>query len=216
MRAAGGSMGYVEALMGKNEQIVIKTRQHWMVLASAFVTNLVLALVIIIVAVVLVFTGIAALLGLVALLLLIIPAALLIHAYLRWWNEEYLVTNRRVIQAEGVFNKRVIDSSLEKVNDVVLNQSFFGRLLDYGDIEILTASEIGVNKLHTIASPVQFKTEMLNQKEALGSDEHFGGHGPIGQGDIPSMIAELDELRKQGVLTEEEFQQKKAQLLSKM
>ncbi len=209
-------MGYVETLMGKNEQIVIKTRQHWRVLAGAFVANLILAFIIIVIAVALIVTGIAALLGMVALLLLVVPAALFIHAFLDWWNEEYLVTNRRVVQAEGVFNKRVIDSSLEKVNDVVLNQSFFGRLLDYGDIEILTASEIGVNKLHTIASPVKFKTEMLNQKEALGSDEHFGGHGPIGQADIPTMISELEELRKQGVLSEAEFQQKKQQLLSKM
>jgi uncharacterized membrane protein YdbT with pleckstrin-like domain len=213
-------MGYIESLMGKNEEIVIKTRQHWRVLAGSIIGNLLMALIIIVIGVGLVTIGVAGLvaapLGILALILLVIPAALFIHDFLDWWNEEYLVTNRRVIQSEGVVNKHVIDSSLEKVNDVVLNQSFLGRLLDYGDIEILTASEIGVNKLHTIAGPVRFKTEMLNQKEALGTDEHFGAHGAIGQGDIPTMIAELDELRKQGVLTEAEFQQKKAQLLSKM
>lgn len=209
-------MGYVETLVGKNEKIVIKTRQHWMVMAGSIVSNLFFALIISVIGVALAATGIAAPFGLLVLVLLVIPAALFIRDYLDWWNEEYIITNRRVVQVEGVVNKRVIDSSLEKVNDVVLNQSFLGRMLDYGDIEILTASEIGVNKLHTIARPVKFKIEMLNQKEALGTDEHFGGHGPIGQGDVPSMIAELDELRKQGVLTEEEFQQKKAQLLSKM
>ncbi len=209
-------MGYVESLLGKNETIVIKTRRHWMVLVGSIVGNVFFALIIIAIAVILVATGIASPLGAGALILLLLPAALFIRDYLDWWNEEYLVTNRRVVQAEGTVNKHVIDSSLEKVNDVVLNQSFFGRMFDYGDIEIMTASEIGVNKLRTIAHPVKFKTEMLNQKEAMGTDEHFGGHGPIGQGDIPTMIAELDALRKQGVLTEEEFQQKKAQLLSKM
>jgi uncharacterized membrane protein YdbT with pleckstrin-like domain len=213
-------MGYVETLMGKNERIVIKTRQHWMVLAGSIVGNLMMALVIIVIAVGLIISGVAAPIALpltlLGLILLLIPAWLFIRDYLAWWNEEYMITNRRVVQAEGVMNKRVIDSSLEKVNDVVLNQSFMGRVLDYGDVEILTASEIGVNKLHMIAHPVAFKTEMLNQKEALGSDEHFGSHGVIGQGDVPSMIAELDELRKQGVLTEAEFQEKKSQLLSKM
>ncbi len=209
-------MGYVESLLGKNETIVIKTRRHWMVLVGSIVGNVFFALIIIAIAVGLWITGIAAPVGGLLLTLLLIPAALFIRDYLDWWNEEYLVTNRRVVQAEGTVNKHVIDSSLEKVNDVVLNQSFFGRMFDYGDIEIMTASEIGVNKLHTIASPIKFKTEMLNQKEAMGANEHFGGHGPIGQGDIPTMIAELDALRKQGVLTEEEFQQKKAQLLSKM
>ncbi len=212
-------MGYVETLMGKNEKIVIRTRRHWMVLAGSIIANALMALFVIIVGVGLVVSGAAKAVALplacLALVLLLIPAALFMRDFLAWWNEEYLITTRRVVQAEGVINKHVIDSSLEKVNDVVLNQSFLGRLFDYGDMEILTASEIGVNKLHQIAHPVKFKTDMLNQKEALGDDEHFGSHGG-GEGDIPSVIAELDELRKQGVLTEEEFQQKKAALLARM
>ena len=59
-----------------------------------------------------------------------------------------------------------MDSSLEKVNDVVMDQNFWGRIWGYGDIEIMTASEIGVNKLHMLANPVRFKTTMLDQKEA--------------------------------------------------
>ena len=208
-------MGYIESLMGKNEKIVIRTRRHWMVLVGSIVGNALIALVIIVISVGLVVSRIGAALGLLALALLVVPAAFFIRDFLAWWNEEYLITTRRVVQAEGVINKHVIDSSLEKVNDVVLSQSFVGRLLDYGDIEILTASEMGVNKLHQIAGPVKFKTDMLNQKEALGDDEHFGSHGAA-EGDIPAVIAELDELRKQGVLTEEEFQQKKAALLARM
>jgi uncharacterized membrane protein YdbT with pleckstrin-like domain len=209
-------MGYVEELMGKNEKIVIRTRRHWMVMVGSFVSNLVLAVVIIAVAVGAVFVRVPLPIPPLIALLLVVPLALFLRDYLFWWNEEYLITNRRVVQADGVINKHVIDSSLEKVNDVVLSQSVLGRLFDYGDVEILTASEIGVNKLEKIARPVKFKTEMLNQKEALGSDEHFGRGPAVGSGDIPTMIAELDELRKQGVLTEAEFEQKKQQLLSKM
>lgn len=208
-------MGYVEGLLGANEQIVVKTRQHWLVLASSFLTNLVFALIIIIVsAAATIFGGVVlGPLPLLLLVLLILPFLAFLRVFLEWWNEEYIVTNRRVIQVEGVINKHVIDSSLEKVNDVVLDQSYMGRLLNYGNVEILTASEIGVNKLHRIGDPVKFKTEMLNQKEALGTDEHFGAKH---EHDVPALIAELDELRKQGVLTEDEFQAKKAQLLAKM
>ncbi len=208
-------MGYVEGLLGSNEKMVVKTRQHWLVLASSFLSNLIFAAIIVAVAVVATLFAGPALgpLPLLLLLLLIFPVIAFLRVFLEWWNEEYIVTNRRVIQVEGVVNKHVIDSSLEKVNDVVLDQSYVGRLLDYGNVEILTASEIGVNKLERIASPIKFKTEMLNQKEALGMDEHFTGHR---EHDVPALIAELDELRKQGVLTEEEFQAKKAQLLAKM
>jgi hypothetical protein len=209
-------MGYVEALLAANEKIVVRTRKHWSVLARTFLGNLIVAVAILVLAALI--AAFAPLFSPLVLLLLVFPIGLFIRDFLDWWNEEYLVTNRRVIQSEGLINKHVIDSSLEKVNDVVLNQSFLGRLLDYGDIEILTASEIGVNKLHKLSSPVTFKTEMINQKAALGSDENFGPRtSRLGEGhDIPDMIADLDELRKQGVLTEEEFQQKKAQLLAKM
>lgn len=207
-------MGYVEGLLGKNERIVIKTRQHWMVLAKSFLGNFVFGLVIVIGAVALTAFGFPV--GLALLVVILLPAILFLRDYLIWWNEEYLVTTRRVMHAEGVINKHVIDSSLEKVNDVVLDQSYFGRLFDYGDIEILTGSEIGVNKLHRIAQPVKFKTEMLNQKEAMGHGEF--SPAPIGDRpeDIPDLIAELDQLRQRGVLTEAEFQRKKAELLAKM
>ncbi len=204
-------MGYVETLLAENEEIVVKTRQHWMVLAKSMIINVVFVVLIVALALVTFSFG-----GLLATVLFIVPVAAFSRDYLQWWYEEYIITNRRVIQSEGVINKHVIDSALEKVNDVVLDQSFLGRMLDYGDIEILTASEGGVNRLHKISSPVRFKTEMLNQIEHRGMGEHPGSHGHEGLPDIPTLIAELAELHKQGVLTEEEFQQKKTQLLSKL
>ncbi|MDE3090164.1 MAG: PH domain-containing protein, partial [Chloroflexota bacterium] len=124
-------MGYIEGLLAKNEVIVVKTRQHWMVLAGSIVANLILAIIIFAIVAALILTGIGVAIAPFALLLLLVPIFLFLRDYLNWWNEEYLVTNRRIIQAEGVINKHVIDSSLEKVNDVVLNQSFLGRLFDY-------------------------------------------------------------------------------------
>ena len=42
---------------------------------------------------------------------------------LRFINQEYVLTNRRVLQVEGVLNRSATDSSLEKINDAVLSQS---------------------------------------------------------------------------------------------
>jgi len=208
-------MGYVETLMADNEKIVVKTRQHWMVLAKSMLVNLLFLAAIAVLAAVAAMSPLGPT-GLLATVLFVIPIFAFCRDYLEWWNEEFIVTNRRVIQAEGIFNKHVKDSSLEKVNDVVLDQSFLGRILDYGNIEILTASEGGVNDLHHIIAPVKFKTEMLNQKEGMSMDEHMGPRGQGGTPNIPALIAELDKLRQQNVLTEAEFQQKKAELLSKM
>lgn len=205
-------MGYVEALLAENEQIIVRTRQHWMVWARSLIANSILLALI--VALALVAAGVLGLVGLLATILFIVPVTAFTRDFMNWWNEEYLVTNRRVIQSEGVINKHVIDSSLEKINDVVLKQSLFGRLFDYGDIEILTASEYGVNRLRRIVSPIKFKTEMLNQKGNYAPEDRRASQG--GQGDIPKLIAELDRLRKQGALTDAEFQDKKTRLLSKL
>jgi uncharacterized membrane protein YdbT with pleckstrin-like domain len=144
--------------------------------------------------------------------LLLIPIVSMIHDVLVYIHHEYIVTNRRVIQISGILNKRVIDSSLEKVNDVKMAQSAFGRIFNFGDVEILTASELGVNLFRRIENPVQFKTAMLNAKARLESGENWDALAPAASDNVPTLLAQLATLRQQGVLTDEEFQQKKAQL----
>lgn len=208
---------YIQSLMGEAEKMLLVTRQHWFVL---FRTIVIECLIIVI----LVSVGIAAsvafppavfLAPVIGLLLALIPAVGMLRDILIWYNRQYIVTNRRVIQVSGVINKNVVDSSLEKVNDVKMSQSFFGRIFDYGDIEILTASELGVNQFQRIGDPVHFKTAMLNSKEKLGFDD-IAVHTIQPADDIPTLIARLDELRKQGIVSEEEFQAKKTELLAKM
>jgi hypothetical protein len=103
------------------------------------------------------------------------------------------------------------------VNDIKMDQSAFGRMFGYGDIEILTASELGVNLFKKIDNPVKFKSALINAKEYL---EHAPAPEvtplPENKTDIPAMISKLADLRTQGVLTEDEFQQKKSELLSKL
>lgn len=210
-------MGYIEGLLAANEEIAIRSRQHWIGLARLFLTNLIFLVVLVALAL---FSGLvvperlrAVALG-VLILLAILPIFAFWLGYLQWWNEEYLVTNRRVIQAQGIFSKHVIDSSLDKINDVSLTQSFLGRILDYGNIEILTASEIGVNLLRMIASPVKFKMMMMNQKEMGGSSR--GAVSGQGAPDVTMLIQQVEELHKQGILTDQEYREKKAQLLARM
>jgi uncharacterized membrane protein YdbT with pleckstrin-like domain len=197
--------------MGQKERMVLVTRQHWFVLFSTIILEIILILVLVAgVIAATVFYPIAAF----GSILVLVPLIGMIRDILIWYNRQYIVTNRRVMQVSGVINKNVVDSSLEKVNDVKMSQSFFGRLFDYGDVEIMTASELGVNLFKRIGDPVKFKTAMLNAKEKLGFDENQV-HVQR-EDDIPSLIARLDELRKQGIVSEEEFQKKKAELLAKM
>jgi hypothetical protein len=213
-------MGYLDNLLGRNEQIVFLTRQHWLVLVWAALQDGVLALLVIVAAILLFrVQDNLGLLGVVA----VFPIIHFVIRLLNWYNEQYIVTNRRVMEIRGVINKRVSDSSLEKVNDVVLEQSVLGRLLGYGMVEIITGSDIGVNFFRHIAYPVRFKKEMLNQKEGIAELDTFGSRAkrllteePPDSGDIPELIAELDELRRKEIITDQEFEEKKADLLSRI
>ena len=84
-----------------------------------------------------------------------------------WRAHQYVVTNRRVIQISGVFTKEVIDSALDKVTDVRTQQTLLGRMFNYGDVEVLTASETGRNLFRMIADPLGFKRAMLDAQHAL-------------------------------------------------
>jgi len=203
---------YLNNLLGENETILFVTRQHWLVLLGEILVEALLTAAIIVL-VTMLFGLLPNPLVLLGFLLLILPLASMGRDYLIWGNRKFVVTTRRVIQISGVFSKNVTDSSLEKVNDVKMEQSFLGRLLDYGDIEILTASELGANLFRRIGRPIRFKTAMLNAKAKLETEQASGGRRQ--ELDVPTLIAQLDGLRKQGVLTEEEFQKKKAELLTK-
>jgi uncharacterized membrane protein YdbT with pleckstrin-like domain len=208
--------GYVRRLLGENEEILMIARQHWFMLISSIILEIVFILAVIILAIILSFyvkqPGLTPIITIAAVVIILLPIFTMTRDTLDFTNRMYIVTNRRVIQIAGILNKSVIDSSLEKVNDVKLVQSVLGRMFDYGDVEILTASELGVNLFRRITNPVKFKTAMLNAKARLEKVDVQ----PQGPADIPSTIERLDQLRKQGALTDEEFQRLKSELLSKL
>jgi uncharacterized membrane protein YdbT with pleckstrin-like domain len=205
---------YLTNLLGENEQILFITRQHWLVLFGEILSEMVLAIALCFLITLIWMFWLPNPLVPLGYLLLLLPMVSLLRDLLIWRNRQYIVTNWRVIQITGIFNKEVSDSSLEKVNDVRLEQSFWGRILNYGNIEILTASELGVSKFIRVGRPIRLKTAMLNAKENL--NQGAADFGRRSEGELVDLIAQLDSLRKNGVLSEEEFQQKKDDLLARL
>ncbi|MHC1784467.1 MAG: PH domain-containing protein [Anaerolineaceae bacterium] len=205
--------GYIDSFLGEKEKILLVAHQHWFLLFWSIIFEIAVILLLI-AAVTILSAMVNPLLGL-GYLLLIIPLVSLVKDILIFYNRQFIVTNRRVIEISGVFNKNVTDSSLEKVNDVKMVQSFLGRIFDYGNIQILTASELGANEFRYIENPIKFKTAMLNAKERMPMDEAMNFQAPV-EKSIPQLINELDQLRHKGIVTEEEFAEKKKELLAKM
>ena len=214
-------MDYVERLLACNERIVRVARDHWITLLPTILVDV--AISVVIVGLVVLGTLLSPPWTWFGLLLLVVPIGHFAIRLWGWWNEQYVVTNRRLIWVSGKFSMRVSDTALEKINDILMEQSSLGRMLGFGDIEIISGSESGIDVFRHIADPIGFKNEMFAQKEALANLDIFEERAgrvlcadPPGAGDVPELIAELDELRQKGVITDVEFEEKKQQLLAKM
>ena len=128
---------YLKNQLGKNEQIIFVTRQHWLVLLGQILAASQLALGLVILITFIWWIWLPNSLVPLAYLLLLLPLLSMGWNLLIWTSRQYIVTDWRVIQICGVFNKEVTDSSLEKVNDVKREQSFWGwlPLLNKGEVK---------------------------------------------------------------------------------
>ena len=162
--------GYLRQVLANEEDVLLIARPHWFVLLSKTLLWIVLFVAVIAWAIWL--RVVVSPYWAWVLPLAVIPLGFWIWEHLVWSNQMHVITDRRVIQMKGVFNKEVSDSILDKLNDVKTDQSFLGRIFGYGDIEILTASDAGVNMLRMINDPLGFKRAMLNAKEALEDERH--------------------------------------------
>ncbi|MFI5261928.1 MAG: PH domain-containing protein [Candidatus Limnocylindrales bacterium] len=233
-------MRYADTLLAPGEVVVMRSRQHVLaLLLDARHALLAWAVTVIAVILLLVFKPASdsaplTALGWIALISFVIGLVLFLLKAWSWSAQDYLVTNRRMLKVDGVINKHAADASLEKINDAVLDQNLLGRMLGYGDLNILTAAEDSrVDDYHMLARPTEFKKAMLEQKNLL--DDEAAGRLPspplaatpsppapatTGAGADPAAVtrtlAELKTLADQGAITPQEYEAKKAELLGRL
>jgi Bacterial PH domain/Short C-terminal domain len=238
-------MPYLDKRLATGEQPLRREHQHWFVVAA----NARYAFIAWIVAIAVWFLsgvlpdGIRPLLGWIMVALVIGGLLYLGWQVLRWQNEEFVVTSRRVLTTQGVVNKQVIDSSLEKINDAILTESIFGRMFGFGDLEILTASESGISRLRMLRDADGFKRAMLDAKHEL--ELELSGARPMpgpairtgaplvpaqpaapapasaappamSADEVTRTLASLADLRDRGAISAEEYEAKKADLLHRI
>ena len=170
-------MSYADGLLSTGERVMHREKQHWFVFvwgAKWAVTAVILALLLLVLRQSLSAQqqgeAIGAIMGWAAAALVVGGLGVLGWHILRYLNQEYVLTNRRVVQVAGVLNKTSTDSSLEKINDARLSQSVFGRIFGFGDLDILTAAETGVERFRMIRNPIGFKKAMLDAKHEYERD----------------------------------------------
>lgn len=208
-------MPYPSHLLNEGEQIVLDLRPHWWYLTPRFAVLL---------------GAIAA--GLVVLAFELPAAVMLVAAAavvgaLVWFGARYVVwtttgltlTTDRLIYRAGVFTREGIEIPLERINTVFFRQSFFERVLRSGDLTLESAGEQGRQNFTDIRDPLRVQNEIYRQMEA-NENRKFDRAGAVAgstpSADIPGQIRQLDELRRQGIISQQEFEAKKADLLRRM
>ena len=241
-------MGYTESLLATNEQILYRTKQHWM--APIFGT---IAGVLVLIGGVVLFVALLAVdlwsaletLGLWAsIALTVVGVGMVGYSYIQWWVEDYAVTNQKVMKVAGLLRKRTSGAALEKINDVVMEQGPLGRMLGYGTLKVATASDSTDLVYETMRSPAEFRRAMLDQKmefeqadarhiaEAVRAAGAAGPAAapvaaPVPPVTVPAPVApaapaaptaeeklrSLAKLRDDGLITAEDYEAKKVDLL---
>jgi hypothetical protein len=242
---------YADSLLTEGEIVVLRTRQHWLALIGRARAGVALflggLLLLFLIAYFAVAPGSARdILSGVALIMLALGLIVFMYRFWIWWAQDYMITNRRLLKVTGVLNKRSADSALEKINDAVLSQSVFGRMFNFGDLEILTAAEQAVDRYHMLNSPKEFKKTMLAQKHNLETEFIYGrpptpplraDDGPAAPApampapapapapavssedesrEVTETLARLADLRDKGAITAEEYEAKKDELLGRL
>jgi hypothetical protein len=171
---------YAESLLTADEKIIVRERQHWLalILDSWLAVIFWGATIVLILAKLLLpddFFGVTLTSGtigdLISLLILLTLLGGVITVGVRWWwwrTQEFLVTNRRLLLAWGVLSKSSSDSSLEKINDLQLDVSVLGRMLDYGSLKVMTAAPMqGAEYLDRLNHAKDFKKTLMSAKHDL-------------------------------------------------
>jgi uncharacterized membrane protein YdbT with pleckstrin-like domain len=206
-------------MLNHNEQVVLDLRPHWWYFARPIVLLVVaMALGILMLG----WDGAPGLLNLVAGIGVVIALLWFGLNYLRWATTSFVITTDRLISRSGVLSRSGVEIPLEKVNTVFFRQTFFERIIKSGDLEIESASEEGTSEFTDIRRPLNVQNEIYRQMEnnenrkfdRVGESikDQLGG----GTTSIPDQIGQLDQLRKRGILTDAEFESKKAELLRRL
>jgi hypothetical protein len=160
--------------------------------------------------------------------------ALLIN-YMYLSRVMFVVTDRRIITRYGIFTLRYADIGVEKVQNVTVIQPWWKRIFGFGDVFFATAGEKGgidyespgirlmsggavswddvgkpfevVRLASSVINPGAIPVTMVNQSV------------PAATATSPSTqdrLRDLDELRKNGTITQQEYDDKRKQILDKL
>ena len=133
------------------ERRVIRVRMHWAVMAKDLIATGLFLLLLVVLKTYLppsvLVDNLTFYLALAAVLRFTVKAIL-------WWIERIVITDKRVMLAQGILTHKLAMMPLSKVTDLTFERSLDGRMLGYGSIIVESAGQIqALNRIDYMPRP---------------------------------------------------------------
>jgi uncharacterized membrane protein YdbT with pleckstrin-like domain len=153
----------------------------------------------------------------------------LVFKYFSWTRTYFVVTNRRVIFRTGIISRKGVEIPLERIMNLNFSQRVFERIIQVGNLEVQSAGEQGTSTFNFVRRPDDVQHTIYEQMEARDKHQHETQAEVVGksvaaamtpadapQEDIAETLTKLASLRDAGIVTAEEFELKKKDLLGRL
>lgn len=143
---------------------------------------------------------------------------LFIWGWIQRAASEFAVTNRRVIIKVGIIQRRTLELNLGKVESIEVEQSIWGRMFSFGDIEVIGTGGTR-EQFQRIGDPLGFRKAVAEAAEAhhdVHPDAQPAPAAAAAPADPQERLAKAQDMLEKGMISQEEFAQVRQRILAEM
>lgn len=207
-----------------HEQMVLHAHPHWWYFWKQVAGGLVLVALFLLRG--MAGEALATVLGWVVVVAAVIWLGDTIYEFVQWQTTRFAVTTERVAFQSGIIRRRGVSIPLNRINNVNFNQSLIARMLNNGVVIIESAGETGDSVFENIPDPEHVRSIIFEQiqadedadsaRDAAALAQVMQQHAPPAAPSTLSpqeRLSQLNELRSAGLVSEDEFARKRADIL---
>ncbi len=146
-------MSYIRGNLLNGEQIVHESKLHWIIFSTPAFSGILT--IFFLASGNDVFTAMGA-------FLLILTIVISISALISFKTSEFAVTNKRVMIKTGLIKRRLVETLLNKIEGIQVEQGLMGRMLNYGSIATIGTGGTR-DVFHKIENPLEFRKKVQEQ-----------------------------------------------------
>jgi uncharacterized membrane protein YdbT with pleckstrin-like domain len=204
-------MRFLGPLLHDGEEVILDVRPHWWYLAAPVALLAALIAGAVMVAV----HSVPPAVDWITIGALALAVIWLIGRYTRWVSTSLVVTTSRLIRRTGVLARSGREIPLAALTDISYHQRVLQRLIGAGDLLLESAGRQGQEVFPDLPRPARIQLVIATEVDRVRRQARPSAAAPE-PWSIPTQIEQLDGLRRRGLITDDEFRAKKAELLNRL